>query len=381
MDDDEAHRRSLKTVFADAEAKRLSLSTSHDPDTSRRLDSVASTVRDYQTCLALLRGASIFSPNESLEDISTSSLPYLLVDFHLAELLQQLPSSSPVNRLQSLSSARDAYERYLHLLDSYGLLSPSHAKLLEHYTDAPTTFSTVTASDPSVRRTAKIANLNAEKELRAKLDFLRRRPEYADFDSDSATPTSGADEDAVRAVHLANIAFHTHLSFQALESLNREVDILSHAPNPRSQFPTRTTALEDADTRQRQQQLQQNSDGQDSRLDNPLLSRLQSALGGPLLTKQGKPLQPFTLVNNRQELAAGVFRPGHNLPTMTIDEYLDEEYKRGGMIEGGGEASGMRPEPDEDDIEKADAETYKARQWDEFTESNAKGSGNTLNRG
>jgi hypothetical protein len=55
---------------------------------------------------------------------------------------------------------------------------------------------------------------------------------------------------------------------------------------------------------------------------------------------------------------------------MTIDEYLEEERARGGIIEGGGEASGLSPEPDEDNFEKADAETYKAREWDEFTEAN-----------
>ena len=66
---------------------------------------------------------------------------------------------------------------------------------------------------------------------------------------------------------------------------------------------------------------------------------------------------------------------------MSIDEYLEEEKRRGGVIEGGGEKSGQAPEPDEDDIEKADAETMKAREWDEFTEANPKGAGNTLNRG
>jgi immunoglobulin-binding protein 1 len=66
---------------------------------------------------------------------------------------------------------------------------------------------------------------------------------------------------------------------------------------------------------------------------------------------------------------------------MTIDEYLEEEKRRGGIIEGGGEQSGLRAEPDEDNFEKADAETMKAREWDEFAEENPKGSGNTLNRG
>ena len=66
---------------------------------------------------------------------------------------------------------------------------------------------------------------------------------------------------------------------------------------------------------------------------------------------------------------------------MTIDEYLEEERRRGGIIEGGGEKSGLRPEPDEDNIEKADEETVKQRAWDDFKEDNPKGSGNTLNRG
>lgn len=137
------------------------------------------------------------------------------------------------------------------------------------------------------------------------------------------------------------------------------------------------------------------------RLDRDLLS---SANAGPILNANGKPLRPFTLLDSRQTLKNGVFKPGHNLPTMTIDEYLEEERARGGIIEGGGEASGIVPEPDEDNLEKADEEIMKARAWDEYVESNPKyvyaleqtsfcwcedlfanfpfrGSGNTLNRG
>jgi len=66
---------------------------------------------------------------------------------------------------------------------------------------------------------------------------------------------------------------------------------------------------------------------------------------------------------------------------MSIDEYLEEEKRRGGMIEGGGPQSEYRPEPNEDDLDLADAETMKARAWDEFKEDNPKGAGNTINRG
>lgn len=66
---------------------------------------------------------------------------------------------------------------------------------------------------------------------------------------------------------------------------------------------------------------------------------------------------------------------------MSIDEYLEEERKRGGIIEGGGEKSGIRPEPEEDDLDIVDAEIMKKRAWDDWKDDNPKGSGNTLNRG
>lgn len=120
-------------------------------------------------------------------------------------------------------------------------------------------------------------------------------------------------------------------------------------------------------------------DGYSERLDLPVSTL--ANLRGPILDKSGKPLRPFTLLDSRTRLQQGVFRPDHSLPTMTIDEYLEEERKRGGIIEGGGPQSAIRPEVDEDDMGKADEETMKARAWDEFTEANPKGSGNTMNRG
>lgn len=132
------------------------------------------------------------------------------------------------------------------------------------------------------------------------------------------------------------------------------------------------------DYRERSRQYR---DTYSDRLDPDLLQLRNGRKGGPILSKEGKPLKPFTLLDKRQQLRDGVFGPDHSLPTMTIDEYLEEEKRRGGMIEGGGEQSGMPTEPEEDNFIKADIETMKAREWDEFVEANPKGSGNTLNRG
>jgi immunoglobulin-binding protein 1 len=369
----DSNSRSLKQIFADAETQRLSLQGIYDTNSSQSQDTLSAALREYQECLQMISAVSIFSPNESAEDISTSDLPYLLVNFHVAELVQRQSTPTTQARKRTLQDAREAYERFLHLLDSYDLLKSNYKKLLEEYSDAPTTFSTLSTQDMTARRNAKMANYKMEKELRTRLEYLRSQPTYADLDGDGSG--GGGDEETVRAVHLAHVDYSTHMTFQGLESLNREWDVLAMAPEP-----TTTSVNSVAEDGRRRTEEQGDRNQYSERLDSPLRG-LQGGASGPLLSAKGKPLQPFTLLGNRQEIARGVFRPGHNLPTMTIDEYLDEERRRGGIIEGGGEASGLKPEPDEDDMEKADAETMKAREWDEFTEANPRGSGNTLNRG
>lgn len=362
--------KTLKSVFAQAEERRFALEGAFEVTEPSYLDVLTKAIDDYAECLELISQLRIFSPNESLEDLSTNELPYLLVQYHLAELIQKVPTSMPSERKDIIEKTRSCYERFLFALDSYSLLEPQYSKMLESYTENPTSFSTTPSTNAETRRNTKISNFKAEKALKQKLAYLRKNPAYGDLD---AADGSGGDEEVVRTVHLANLALSVHLSFQQLESLNREAEILEQAPEPL--IPQSSTVEEDE--RRRQESMRQ--DGYTERLDRPF-KRLQS-FNGPMLSKEGKPLQPFTIVGTRQDLAKTVFRPGHNLPTMSIDEYLDEEKRRGGIIEGGGEASWHRPEPDEDDEEKADAETMKARAWDEFTEANQKGSGNTLNRG
>ncbi|KAK4197253.1 putative PP2A regulatory subunit TAP46 [Triangularia verruculosa] len=367
--------RSLKAVFADAESQRIALETQpFTPNSQEYTDAISSAIKNYQESLRLISHLSLFSPNESLEDLSTSDLPLLLINYHLAELSQKLPTPSLPERKRILTSARDFYERFLHLLDSYSLLSTPSSKLLETYTSSPTTFSTANSNDPTVRRNAKIANFQTEKSLRQKLEYLRARPEYG-ASEDEDIPSGAGDEEVVREVHLANLAYRVHLTFNSLDSLNREMEILSMAP-PTPPTPQQNQQQAEDDLRHRGK----GNDSYSDRLD--IMNRaLGSGRGGPILSQQGKPLQPFTLLANRQDIAKGVFRPSHNLPTMSIDEYLEEERRRGGIIEGGGEKSGQVPEPDEDNYEKAEQEMYKARAWDEFVEENPRGSGNTLNRG
>ena len=185
---------------------------------------------------------------------------------------------------------------------------------------------------------------------------------------------ANADDETTRNLYLAELALYSNQSFQSIDAITQELSILSQV---RLVDPSREPRKEDARSRDRQSSANGSSERLDSLTSAPGLGRY----GAPLLDKSGKPLRPFTLTDKRTQLRQGVFRPDHNLPTMSIDEYLEEERRRGGIIDGGGNANERPAEVDEDNLDYSDAQTMNAREWDEFVEANPKGAGNTINRG
>jgi immunoglobulin-binding protein 1 len=131
-----------------------------------------------------------------------------------------------------------------------------------------------------------------------------------------------------------------------------------------------------------------------------------------LSTKHPQPLRSFTLLPSgtpdRTRLQDAVFGPGYNLPTMTIDEYLEIEKARGGIIQGGGymqpfflpasilnsicspqtgltESEQLLVDSEQDGTifgeQKAEEKRLKDEKWAQFTDANPRGAGNTMNRG
>lgn len=300
----------------------------------------------------------------------------MTLEYHLAELVQRGPTS---DREAVLRRALEQYETFLTRLDEYELLSGGDKKLLEQYMANPSTFTLAPMNDAAARRDVKVKRFREEKELKQKLEvwFLVCYISWMSAHFMKYLTRNEArlqsDDDDTRRLYLAELQLYTHQTFQALDLLMQELSMLAlmkNAPPPPQPQPE--------DLRQRVGGLGEAN--YSDRLDPSISQLLGRGRGGPILNSKGKPMQPFTLLDRRTQLQQGVFRSGHNLPTMTIDEYLEEEHRRGNVLQGG-EQSGIIPEVDEDDLDKADEETMKARAWDEYTEANPKGSGNTLNRG
>ncbi|MCJ1331144.1 Immunoglobulin (CD79A) binding protein 1 [Thelotrema lepadinum] len=346
----------LKALFAKATQLREQLDSLQSLSQEYQ-DNLRDALSKYEECRVQASQISLFSPNESADDIASGDLKYLSVDYYLGELTPKVISA---NRLSLLRRAQDAYSKYLGLLDDYELLSAKDKKIYAKYNQEKDTFALLPSHDPTARRETKIARFNQEIELKQKLSYLSQNPHALQND-----------DSVLRELHLAEVALNTHQTFYSLDLIAQELKMLAQAPPPSG------PALEDQrDTRQSNGGSQ---DGYSERLDTSIQSLLRNGKAGPILNKDGRPLQPFTLLDSRQRLRNGVFRPSHNLPSMTIDEYLEEERRRGGIIDGGGEQPAR--EVDEDDLELADRETMKAREWDEFKEANPRGAGNTINRG
>ncbi|KAL8932689.1 MAG: hypothetical protein Q9216_006726 [Gyalolechia sp. 2 TL-2023] len=352
---------SLRSLFTSANNQRHKLNSIPDSSSSVYQDNLRAAVAAFHECRELTDQLAIFSPNETEDDIASGDLQFLLIDHFLGELIK---GDSVTNRRTVLQQAQAAYERYLRLLDKYDMLSKADSNLYQRYLSGRDDFSLLSTSDPTARRNTKITRYKQEQELKLKLEYLARVP-LALQNDDAAS----------REIYLAEIQLCTHNTFHALDMISQELKIISLMPLT---SPAREAEEQAEDYRRRNGVPE---DNYSERLDPPISQLLSNGKAGPLLSKDGKPLRPFTLLDSRQRLQDGVFKQDHALPTMTLDEYLEEERRRGGIVDGGGDSGGGAQQLDEDDIEKADMETMKARAWDEYVEANPKGSGNTLNRG
>lgn len=68
--------QSIKSLFASAERQRLEIESSRDSNTAAYQENLAAAITNYHNCLQLADRISLFSPNETLEDLSSGDLQY-----------------------------------------------------------------------------------------------------------------------------------------------------------------------------------------------------------------------------------------------------------------------------------------------------------------
>ncbi|KAG0701773.1 TAP42-like protein [Suillus ampliporus] len=385
----------LPTLFSRALAtasKALNLPTVDD----RTQELIQSAVTDLKELNRRVAALSLFSSNEVLEDISTRNLVYLFARCVLAEVQNRVKTTDRDERMTVLKQTQVHLRLFIHDLDTYCIV-PEVERVL--YAQSASSI-----KDAAKRREVKIKQFRAEKDLRARIEAVRKRRKQTpmgdlsqtDFDlirsllpSTEAPQVSDEDEDEddsetdeiLREVILLLLRLNYAQAYSQLESMDQELELLCSAPPPPSPGPP-------ADERKNRHKEE----------DDMWKLDAQSRIGesGPLLDSNGKPLRPFTILpagaSDRARLQAQVFGPGHRLPTMSIDEYLKIEQERGNIITGGGPQSEEQPTSSEQlaiDSEmdgvfgemKSEEKRQKDEQWAQFKDANPRGAGNTMNRG
>lgn len=352
-----SENRSLKEEFEHANKLAGSLSSlPYRPDAPEYQAAVAECLKSFNKCKEYIYKLSLFSDNEGSDDISTADIKYLSVNFFLGKVTEK---SQRLSRIDTIKHAIDFYFQYLKSLRNYGLLNSVLPKrVLDSISSGKLTLRDIKASNPTTIRAEKIERFQKEKELKAKISAM----------------TEHTDEEVVRDLEFKRLELIAVEAINSLDMLNSELELVSR-------FPVPPPSISSEQNGQRDDDRIKSRDGSDNGWTDRVEQRLTNKTV-PLLSKDGKVNRPFTIVaTKRDQLKQQVMGTGQSLPTMSVEEYLEEEVKRGGIIEGGGPSSKDDESSDEDDEEEQDRKTYKSRQWDEFVEANPKGSGNTMNRG
>ncbi|QRV99748.1 Type 2A phosphatase-associated protein 42 [Ceratobasidium sp. AG-Ba] len=354
-----------------------------------------SALADLRLVAAAISDLQLFGKNETLEDVSTRQIVYLTVPYATAELLQALPSTEPHLRKDILTQAELEMQKFIIGVIDYEIVDAETAKSIKRSAEL--------GNNPAQRREAKIQQYKMEKQLKSQIQAIRSRSlsngieEPANnYDAIRAllAPASNhagsvntededddMDDETLRELSILLIRLLLTQANASLLQISQEIELLRTMP------PTTVSA-------QNPEQTQSNDDTW--RLDQ--VSRGGPDGRGPLMDTKGRPLRPFTImpasqVVERTRLQQEVFRPDHRLPTMTIDEYLAEEERRGNIISGGGKASAEAPTLSEQlemhaeldgtvfGEEKSEEKRRKDEEWAVYTDSNPKGLGNTMNRG
>ena len=386
-------------VVAGGEADRLAMSQD-DASLTARLSAAfelasshnAASEKVLQMLSDVARAAdalSVISPNDRLDEISTPALRMFLIPSLQADVQTRAridPAEDRVTqRRKQVDASIGAARTFFAMVRRHSALPDSVVTLLRPYM----TKDAQQPMAPADKRMFKIQVLKLEKAAQARLvafrDAYRHRPtppadvfydplveSGADDDDDTEmVPVVSATLEVPPVAHLRSylmllIVLHALRTANALESLLQEKELLQAPPMPEApDAPTDTTW----------------------RLDPSWTSPASDA---PLLSESGRPLRPFTIIPKREQLKSEVFRPSHRLPTMSIDEYLEEETRRGRILPSTDKdaptpRAQRQVDSEQDGTRTADEAEEAARQeaiyWDAYTESHRRGEGNTMNRG
>ncbi|KAJ2782662.1 Type 2A phosphatase-associated protein 42 [Coemansia javaensis] len=373
----------LRVGFAQAQQKLRALGASTLASRSDEYQElVRALVQQLRACLDQIRRLSLFSANESADDYTTSELRLVLTDAYLGEVLQKV-NDGQRSRTEILEQALAHYRKFLSTCRDLGVGKQQQQKQREKEGEGEDEEGARRgAADAGQARMQKIERLRRQRAMEKEVAELEARLAAGDGAGRKGREDDDEDLDDVErehAVKLIELKIHQVTDdiglVQSELEMARQMDAMRSArPSAAASDPRRPGAAAGSAAAA----AAAGGAPDEWRLDAPARGQIDPRTGKlrPTFNARGQPMQPFVLTNDRQRIKDGVFRPDWALPTMTVDEYLEQERQRGNIISGGGKEPDPRPEISDNDHDALDAEVDKQREWDDFKDDNPRGWGN-----
>ena len=353
---------SLSETFQRAQRLFQSLEENNDQDAANEC------VGLFENCLRLIRRNGIFSQNETEDDLTTTSLSYLLVHAYLGKLFGgivrvDMEAEGPAGRYKQVRRSSLHFTTFLAQLDRLEMLKDEDKKFFD--LDADSRKETVEA-----KRARKVSDFQTEKQLKASLANLIKL--------EAAAKKQGKDIDESVKRELCLVLLQTFVK-EALNGIDlgkRELDMLDQMRTVMGDRFHGATAME-----------RQNPELAAARREMKEKQRVAAALE-EYANRPGLTVTHIGPDGSTQEerIRAGVFRPGWNQPTMSLEEFADLEVAdaiaRGKRSEEAEKTKvrtlkQLEEEGLEDDEDLFEAARQKDSDWANWKDDNPKGSGVT----
>jgi immunoglobulin-binding protein 1 len=384
----------------------------NNTDTNNTDGRIIESINLFESLQHKIHLAALFSRNESLDDIPTSSLSLLSVEYHLAKAFLQLRIQSSKDRLKNVNRAIELFHLFLSRCHDYDSLlnevvAGQYSTLISihdaHHgngnddgndttanintnTNIPQCSSSYHYTLPPQSRDDKIQNYKITKSTSAiianyksKLDqrtrlSLSQDEEFDGYDYDTLLRSLTIQELNLYAFDSISEIYSTSLELQMLNMSMKDEERLQHEHHYRH------------GQRNRQQQ---------DEYDNQKVQRRRH----PDNNQSNKPMtlthvtqDPVTnqLLFQKEVVQKTIFRPSWNQPTMSLSELGEKEMKEAQ------ERSERQAESEkekmnqprryeyllrdglEDDDKLVDASAKIDREWDNWKDENPRGSGNKM---
>jgi hypothetical protein len=343
----------------------------------------------------------VFSKNETKDDIATADLRYLLAPFYLAEVVGSTRTRAPAARLPVATEASSAHATFLSWCERHEFIPRG---------DGDGASASSAAADPATARDRKVARFKRERAIRARLEDLdakrraRRQDALLNAEWDDEDPECGQDdggEDDAEARERWTLAIEdaTIKASDAKPRLELELTMLRDREALEASAASRRNADDGGGGEEEEEEeggevgerrirgrggggggglktytiRGKDGDGRGQSVPPEVLAAMRARLG----------LSPGAGGINdrdRDRIARDVFRPSHILPTMTVEEAGEMEYREL-MERTARQAANAKAAAEEEakltEDEREARELARTRAFDEFKDDNPWGSGNS----